>query len=127
MWTSPDFGASPVCDVSSVIIKVAQPRPDRPQRSKISPDGVDGLRLISSNVGTASPIDAFKALTLKASESDSDQGVHGELSLHDPTEQLRMLVLALTDKDASRDFVGQQSTSGSGSDENLPSIKEWLR
>ena len=113
MRTSSDFGASHVSDVyekTNVRIKMAHPGPDRTQRSKISPDGLDGLRSISSNVGTASPIDAFKALTFKA----PDPSVHGDLPMFDPAalngdadEQLRMLVLALTDKDALRGLVGQ--------------------
>jgi hypothetical protein len=62
------------------------------------------------NVGTATPIESFQALSFTA----PDKGVHGEMSLFDPSSldedadgKLQALTLTLTDPDALKDLVLQ--------------------
>ena len=82
--------------------KTNEKRPEMPQSA------LDGLGSISMNVGTATPIESFKALSFTA----PDREVHGELSLFDPSSldedaegKLHALTEELTDPEALKDLV----------------------
>ena len=76
--------------------------------SEIPQSALDGLGSISMNVGTATPIESFKALSFTA----PDRGVHGEMSLFDPSSvdedaegKLHALTETLTDPEALKALV----------------------
>jgi hypothetical protein len=82
--------------------KTRAKRPETPQSA------LGGLGSISTHVGTATPIASFKALSFIA----PDRGVHGEMSIFDPSSlgedvdgRLQALTLTLTDSDALKDLV----------------------
>jgi hypothetical protein len=85
--------------------KTHEKRPEIPVPSQ---SALGGLGSISMNVGTATPIAPFKALSFIT----PDRGVHGEMSLFDPSSlgedaegQLHALTETLTDSDALKDLV----------------------
>jgi hypothetical protein len=95
--TSPTFGATPDSYASGAGVKPTrgalhspfsdssgqptQPGHDRTRRSETTQNALHGLGSISMNVGTATPITSFKALSFIA----PDKGVHVEMSLFDPS------------------------------------------
>ena len=124
--TSPTFGATPGSYVSSVGVKPTrgashssfsyssgqptQPGQDRTRRSETSQNALDGLGSISMNVGTATPVTSFQTLSFIA----PDKGVHGEMSLFDPSSldedadgKLQALTLTLIDPDVLKDLALQ--------------------
>ena len=77
------------------------------------------------NVGTATPIAPFKALSFIT----PDRGVHGEMSLFDPSSlgedvegQLHALTETLTDSDALKDLVLKSPQSRAGC---CPGLARW--
>jgi hypothetical protein len=133
--TSPTYGATPGFDASSAGVKPTrgashspfsdssgqptQPGHDdqdgrwyktRERRPETNETDLDGLGSISMNVGTATPITSFHALSFTA----PDKGVHGEMSLFDPSSldedvdgKLQALTLKLTDPDVLKDLMLQ--------------------